>query len=390
MDIRVFEPHDAEMAAAMLAACTTDGLAVVVRGGGSKQTWGRSPRTDAFLSTRFLSSPIEHYPGDLVATVPAGATLGDVNRVLGLERQWLPLDPAGAAHATIGGIVATNDSGPRRHQHGATRDLIIGVEIALADGRLAKAGGRVVKNVAGYDLARLMCGSLGTLAMITSATFKLAPLAPASRTVVVEVGNPAEISTLALAIHAAPLSPSAIELQAPHCRLLVRFETTDAAADRQAHRAMAIAETAGFTGTIVDGAPESDLWNRHEADVWRADGIILKITVLPTEVGGVLDELQRISASTGIAATAIGRAALGVLAVRVDGSDQAAALVIDGLRRAAGRRGGAVVVVRAPAGISALIDPWGDVGDASAMMQAVKSRFDPRNTLSPGRGPAGL
>jgi glycolate oxidase FAD binding subunit len=390
MHVRVLEPRDAEMAAAMLAECTNDGLAVVPRGGGTKLSWGRPPRADAFLSTRRLDAPIEHYAGDLVATVPAGATLAEVNRVLALERQWLPLDPAAAGQATIGGIVAANDSGPRRQKHGATRDLIIGIEIVLADGRLAKAGGRVVKNVAGYDLARLMCGSFGTLALITSATFKLAPLASASRTVVVDAREPAEVSRLALAVHAAPLSPSAIELQAPRSRLLIRFETTEAAADRQARRAVAMVEAAGLTAAIVGDQDEDDLWRRHEAEAWRPDGIILKVTVLPTEVPTVLGNLQQLAAAGGVSYAAIGRAALGVLAVRLEGLDEAAALVIDGVRRAAAHRGGHVLVLRGPAGIGTRVDPWGDVGEASAMMQAVKSRFDPRNTLSPGRGPAGL
>ena len=137
------------------------------------------------LSTARLSGPIDHCAGDLTVTAPAGARLAAVNRLLAAERQWLALDPLASDRATIGGIVATSDSGPRRQRHGTPKDLIIGVEMALADGRLAKAGGRVVKNVAGYDLARLLCGSFGCLAVITSATFKLAPLAPASRTVVV-------------------------------------------------------------------------------------------------------------------------------------------------------------------------------------------------------------
>ena len=132
------------------------------------------------LSTLGLNAPVDHVAGDLVATVPAGASLDAVNDVLRRERQWLPLDPACSNRATIGGIIATNDSGPRRHRYGTPRDLIIGIEIALADGRIAKAGGRVVKNVAGYDLSKLLCGSLGSLAVITSATFKLAPLPPAS------------------------------------------------------------------------------------------------------------------------------------------------------------------------------------------------------------------
>src|SRR5262249_48256512 len=129
---------------------------------------------------------VAHRHGDLTATIQAGATLTDVNHTLGQHRQWIPLDAPWPDRATIGGIVATNDSGPRRHRDGAPRDLIIGIEIVLADGTAAKAGGIVVKNVAGYDVSRLMTGSFGSLAVIVGATFKLYPVPPASRTVVVD------------------------------------------------------------------------------------------------------------------------------------------------------------------------------------------------------------
>jgi glycolate dehydrogenase FAD-binding subunit len=390
MAIRVLEPFDAPMAAAMLAESTREGAAVVPRGCGTKLSWGALPlQIDAFLSTRRLNVPIEHYAGDLVATVPAGSTLTEVNEVLAQERQWLPIDPAGA-QATIGGIVATNDSGPRRHRHGATRDLIIGVEMALADGRLVKAGGRVVKNVAGYDLSRLMCGSFGTLALITKPTFKLTPLAAASRTVIVDAPGAARVSELALAINAAPLSPSAIELQAPSHRLLIRFETTEAAAVRQAQQALAIVAAAGLTATMIEPGDELEVWRAHETLVWKPGGAVLKVSTLPTEIPSVLTELQGLSASTGITYAAIGRAALGVLAVRIDGADDVAALAVHSVRRVANQRGGSAIVLRTPVGMMARVDPWGQVGAVSAMMLAVKSRFDPRNTLSPGRGPGGL
>ena len=181
----VLEPPDVGALASILRAANANGQTVLPRGSGTKLAWGPvSPPIDTVLSTRRLESPIDHRPGDLIATIPAGATLAAVNELLGREHQWLPLDPQVSPDATIGGIVATNDSGPRRQRYGTPRDLIIGVEMALADGRTAKAGGRVVKNVAGYDLSRLLCGSFGSLAVMTSATFKLAPLPAASRTVV--------------------------------------------------------------------------------------------------------------------------------------------------------------------------------------------------------------
>ena len=186
----VVEPATAERLAATLGWATEQGLTTVVRGGGTKLDWAPLAEPfDLLLSTAALDAVVAHRDGDLTATVQAGAKLGRVNEVLRAHRQWLPLDPAWPDHATIGGIVATNDSGPRRHWHGAPRDLIIGVTIARADGQIAKAGGIVVKNVAGYDLSRLMTGSFGCLGVIVDVTFKLAPRAAASRTVTVEVGS---------------------------------------------------------------------------------------------------------------------------------------------------------------------------------------------------------
>src|SRR5215475_7178896 len=218
------EPVDASQTAAMLEEAGRRGQSLVPTGSATKLGWTRSSSGDDIsLSTKRLNAPVQHFAGDLVATIPGGVTLASANGILAQAGQWLPLDPSYPACATIGGIVAANDSGPRRHKYGSPRDLIIGVELALCDGRVARAGGRVVKNVAGYDLSRLVCGSFGSLAVITSATFKLAPLPAASRTVVAVCGKTADAAKLALAVAAEPVTPSAVEIQAPAARLLVRF-----------------------------------------------------------------------------------------------------------------------------------------------------------------------
>src|SRR5215467_1600973 len=201
MSVQVIEPIDAAGVAAALSQASASGRSVVVRGAGTKLA---SRPSDVILSTARMTQGVDHVAGDLVATLPAGISLEAANEILRREGQWLPLDPPRSERATIGGIVATNDSGPRRHRFGAPRDLIIGIEIALVDGRVAKAGGRVVKNVAGYDLSKLMCGSLGTLAVVTSATFKLSPVAPSSRTLVASLADLRRLSTLALTLANTP------------------------------------------------------------------------------------------------------------------------------------------------------------------------------------------
>ena len=166
----------------------------VIRGAGTKLDWGRpAERVDVVLDMRRLNRVLAHEHGDLTATIEAGATLRDVNQALARHGQWLPLDPPFADAATIGGILATNDSGPLRHRYGTPRDLVIGIQLATTDGVLSKAGGQVVKNVAGYDLSKLVTGSFGSLAAIVSATFKLSPIPSASKTMIVSVQDPVRL-----------------------------------------------------------------------------------------------------------------------------------------------------------------------------------------------------
>ncbi len=378
------EPASATEVAAILARAATDGRRVVPRGSGTKGGWNGAPAADALLSTRGLASPIEHYAGDLVATIPAGATLAEANAVLAGANQWLPLDPTHSDRATIGGIVATNDSGPRRHKHGAPRDLIIGVEIAMTDGRIAKSGGRVVKNVAGYDLARLLCGSYGSLAVITSATFKLAPTSPVSHTVVAQAADVARAVALAHAVAAAPVTPSSIEIQAPTARLLIRFESTKAAAEHMAAAACTLLQNGGAAIRRVSDAEESDVWLAHDRLVWAQPGCVVKISVLPTELGTVLDALRQAgpqAVAGGGDWDAVGRAALGVLLVRIGGSPAAQAQTITALRRTVAARQGHLTLLEASEDLRRHLGPATAGAGLEALMQSVKSRFDPRGIL---------
>jgi glycolate oxidase FAD binding subunit len=385
----VLEPTSGPMLAEMLRWAVTERLAVAPRGGGTKLSWGAVPsRLDAVLSTVGLSQPIDHCAGDLTATLPAGLRLDEANRALGRERQWLPLDPA-AQGATVGGLLATNDSGPRRHKHGTPRDLVIGIEMALSDGRLAKAGGRVVKNVAGYDLSRLMCGSYGSLAVITSATFKLSPLPPASRTLVATLADPLRIGELALALAGASITPSAMELDGPPLQLAVRFETTEAAAEQQAAVAAGLCERHGAGTRLLAGDEESVLWHDWVARPWREQAVI-KLTVAPADVGFVLARLDALTAEHGLTWRAGGRAALGVLVAGLSGEVGAQAALLATLREEVVAIGGWLVLLAAQPVLKTCVDPWGHVGDALTIMRAMKSRFDPHAMLNPGRGPGGL
>jgi glycolate oxidase FAD binding subunit len=380
----VHAPHDVASLAALLAQANHDGTPIYPRGGGTKSGWwAGAAATAATVSTTSLAPLIDHCAGDLTATVGAGMTLAAVNAALARSGQWLPLDPPASDRATIGGIVAANDSGPRRHKHGVPRDLIIGVEMVRADGTVARAGGKVVKNVAGYDLARMLCGSRGSLALVASATFKLAPLAPVSRTVIATARSARACAELALAVAASPTAPSAIEIESPPHRLLIRFESTARAADVQADAAAARCRAQGAATAIVADDDERLLWTAYEQTVWGGaiDGVIAKVSVLPTEVGELVEQPGTV--------LAVGRAALGVVFLRADGATAADGW-LDGLRARAERRGGSAVVVKASAALEGRLDIWGRLAGSRSLMRAVKARFDPNNILNPGGGPGGL
>lgn len=385
--MRTVEPSDGREIAETLATAAREKLSVLTRGSGTKIDWGSTERPiDLLLSTARLSAVIAHRHGDLTVTVQAGAKLADVNVELARHRQWIPLDPP-PARATIGGIVATNDSGPRRHRYGAPRDLIIGIEIARTDGRLAKGGGIVVKNVAGYDLPRLMTGSFGSLAVIVNATFKLFPVAQASRTVVVDVPSSKVLGELVSAFLVSQLTPTAIELAAQPTRLLLRFETIEASLEQQTREAIRIAETTGASARLIQTSQEAEIWEQHSQRVWSGTGCVVKVTMLPTELAPTLEWLQQTSPG---AFEIAGRAGLGVFLLRIDGPVDQQVRMLNELRNRLPSGRGSAVVVRGSSELKQRVDPWGSLGDAFGLMRAVKQQFDPEGILNPGRGPGGL
>ena len=387
----VAEPASPGAAAGVLGWASEHGRSVVVRGGGTKLGWGAQPGAiDVLLSTRRLDALEAHRHGDLTATVQAGAALADVNAALAAHRQWLPLDAPHADRATIGGIVAANDSGPRRQRHGAPRDLIIGMTLARADGTVAKSGGIVVKNVAGYDLARLLTGSFGSLGVILSATFKLAPVAAASRTVRVTLPEVGWIGRVADALLAQGSTPTAVELAWPPAAMLVRFESSDAVAGRQAEQAAALVRDGGGTADVLAEGDEAEAWRRHEVRVFGGDGTVVKLVVLPSDLSATLTWLAEASRRHGLDCEVIGRAGLGVLYLRLAGPVPAQASLVGALRERIDAGRGSAVVRRAEGGLRGLVDVWGSLGDAFSLMERVKRQFDPRGILNPGRGPGGL
>jgi glycolate dehydrogenase FAD-binding subunit len=383
----VAEPTSAQEVAETLAWAASGKLSVLTRGAGTKIGWGPPLQSiDLLLSTARLNKVVAHRHGDLTATIESGALLGDVNWTLAAHRQWIPLDPYSGDRGTIGGVVATNDSGPRRHRYGSPRDLIIGVEFARADGRLAKGGGIVVKNVAGYDMPRLMTGAFGSLGVIITATFKLYPLTASSRTLVVDLKDPHELGVLAQSILGSHLTPTALEFQTPPLRALIRFETIEAAVEQQAANAVKLIAGAGFNARSVTGVEEDEIWAQHGTP--QLDGAAVKVSTLPTELAPTLTLVDRLAGGQNYSAA--GRAGLGVFVVHLTGDVASQKKIISGLRDSLPLGRGSAVVMRASSDLKRELDVWGPIGDGLPLMKAVKQQFDPDGILNRGRGPGGL
>jgi len=385
---RVVTPRDVSELAAALAAGGRARAATVISGGGSKLSWGRTPsQVDVVVSTKALNRLVAHRYGDLTATIESGATLVDANRELSKHGQWLPLDSAFGA-ATIGGIVATNDAGPLRHRFGAPRDLLIGVTLALADGRLVKAGGTVVKNVAGYDLGRLVTGSFGSLAAIATATFKLSPLPAASGTVGVLYRERVALARDAQLLASNQFEFTALDVQmtpaadGPEYRLLAQVASSPAATEAQL---AAVQHLVGGDAQIITGAAEDDLWRDQVGAPWFGDATTIRLAWLPASLVDVLTLFERVSRDTGATLTFTGRAAVGAGLVRVDGPADSARSVVQRLRQDDGVAN--VVVLRAPAAVKSAIDVWGAPVDSAPLMRAIKGALDPAGILNAGRGP---
>jgi glycolate oxidase FAD binding subunit len=380
----VVEPGTIEEISELLRFAADEGLAVSPRGGGTKVSLGNPPRDfDLVLSTARMDEIIEHVPGDQVVRVQAGIKLRDLQEQLAGSNQMLGIDPPEKdAGATVGGIVAANSSGPRRHRYGTMRDLIIGITVVLSDGTVAKAGGKVVKNVAGYDLSKLFTGSLGTLGVIAECNFRLHPKLEAGRTVAVELESTQTAGQAAQAIIHAQIVPSAVELQWGEGAglLSVLIEGIEPSVEAQAEMASYLLR--GF-GELTDEYPDSIAPPGGE--------VVVKISAPPAELTGVLDSTLEACSRRGVTPSITGHAGIGVTyAALSGGGEEAQAQIVDELREIWSRRGGSVVVRDAPPAFKKKVEVWGPLGSRLELTRRVKQKFDPRGILNPGRFAGGI
>jgi glycolate dehydrogenase FAD-binding subunit len=366
-------PSTFEDAAAALAAATREGQTVRIVGAGTKLGWGSSDvGADLELHTGALDQVVAHDAGDLTATLQAGVPLELAQRTFAAAGQMLALDPPLAgSEPTIGGVVATADSGPLRHRYGAPRDLVVGTTVALSDGTIAQAGGKVIKNVAGYDLAKLFSGAFGTLGLILSVNVRLHPLQETSVTALGAASDPAILCAAAVALAAAPLEFEALDIAWKGGRggLLARCAGREAT--RRAQRAARLMQEAGLTEVDVTDQ-DGQLWERQRAGQRSLDHALVRVAAIPTELGAV------IGAADACEGTLVGRAALGTSFVEV------APDAVARLRRALPGSARAVLL-DGPASLRGGGESWGTLADPELeLMRRVKMRFDPTHTCNPG------
>ena len=382
---KFIEPGTPEQVAAVLKAATAAGLAVIPRGGGTKLAWGNPPkRADLVLSLARLNRIEEHAWEDMTATVSAGCTIQQVQDALAKHRQRIALETVWPERATIGGVLSANETGAIRLRFGGLRDLIIGATVALSDGTLARSGGKVVKNVAGYDLPKLVTGAMGTLGVITQAIFRLHPIFPATKTVSFAPASAADASNLILAANDSPLVPTGLQVvcgsEGP-VRVDARFEGVPAGIDAQ------VEQLKKFAGTSKETSSPADCWRREQFWQGAEPALVAKFSIVPAKIA---EFCEAVRASSGGMRWRLVAQAYGVGWLRLEGPDAQLLAAATSLRKTAEAAFGSFVVLHCPAGVKQQLDPWGSAGDALNVMARIKTQFDPDGTLNPGRFVGGI
>lgn len=401
-------PDSEAQTVAVMELAVADKWAVVPWGGGTAQGRGAPPEQyDLCLSTERMTAVLEHHPEDMVATVQAGARLADVQQTLTAQGQWWPLDPPDA-HATVGGIVATNRSGPRRALYGTARDHVLGMRVLHADGTVTKHGGKVVKNVAGFDLNKLHIGALGTLGIVLEVSVKVRPV-PAHETVIAHAFPDFATAAGALAtLVAGTLQPTAIELLneaaahqiVPTCPGpavgLVAVEGPPMAVERQIREVGdLLGGRGGSAATIIDRGDVRHVWDGFR-DLGHGNGdaaaLWCTVAALPEHVAALAAGAQAIADDHSQRALIDVRVVNGVMRLGLVGQPRTtlATRVVAAWRELATARGGTLVVDAAPPDVRKQVDVWGPLREDFFLMHQLKRSFDPHRLFNRGRYVGGI
>lgn len=361
---------------------------ILTIGQGSKLTWGGlAENIDVVISTAKLNQIIDHAVGDFTVTVQPGIKLAELQRVLAEKGQFLATDPAFFETATLGGLVATADAGSLRQRYGGVRDMLIGIQFARYDGELARAGGKVVKNVAGYDLMKLMTGAYGTLGVLSELTFRLYPQMSNLRSLILS-GPLASLKAAAAEIRYSGLTPIAFDViskQVANALLpesakthaaVVRFQGVAEGVAEQAERVQKMANTHNLTLQQLEKDEDEQFW-RNSAELIRADCVLCKVGLKPSAIPSLLALIDDVAPQ--VQARLYGSVGLGWLQAQ-DSFDW-----IEKVRSHCEQNSGFLTILQAPKSLKEQTDVWGYSGNAIAPMRSIKGKFDPKRLLSPGR-----
>jgi glycolate oxidase FAD binding subunit len=390
----VVAPASEAELAETLAQASREHSSIVAVGGGTHLCVGNPPqRLDIALSTARMNAIVAYEPADMTVTVQPGVLLRDLRELLEAQRQMLPLDPPGAMDggATIGGALSANVQGPLRHSHGTARDWVIGMRVALANGTVIKSGGRVVKNVTGYDLHKLFIGALGTLGVITEVTFKLSPRPPVTATVAATFDSAGAAAVFAASATTAGYPMTGCELLCSATArtlgagdgwcVLVRVEAGERAVARSVADLETLARSAGGSATATDNAA----WTAWSS-AFAPRGVAMHVSVLPSDLPPLLAELDE---AFGDQAAMSATASAGL--IRLHLPDDSGADAIARAREIAGRHGASTVVVAAPSDVKAAIgDVFGPPRPDISIMRRLKDEYDSQRVLAPGRFVGGI
>lgn len=383
-------PHTQDSLKEIVTLAHNHNWQILPCGQSSKLSWGGLvSHCDLVVSTKKINRLIAHNVADLTVTVEAGITLAEVQNQLQPTGQFLPIDPAYPDTATIGGIMATADSGSWRQRYGGIRDLVLGVSFIRSDGQIAKAGGKVVKNVAGYDLMKLFTGSYGTLGIITQVNFRTYPL-PAASTTVILTGENGAIAKAASTLLASSLSPTCGDIISASVvkqlelgtgmGLMVRFQSIPASVKEQAQQLQSMGKKLGLQVLVCSENQETNLWPefsqllRHPP---TKNTITCKIGLLPNKAVEFLNQLHHLSKGKGLGRINIG-SGLGNLLLDAD-------VPVAKLRQSCQDYQGFLSILEAPVTVKQKLEPWGYTGNTLELMQRIQKQFDPNNIFSPGR-----
>ncbi len=397
-------PQSSEAATQVMRLAIREDMTVVPAGAATWLDAGNRPdRADVIITTRRMTRLVRHEPADLVATAEAGLTLSAFQKQLAEAGQWLPIDPPDDGRATLGGVVATGLGGPHSFGFGSARSFVIGMRVVLADGRSIKAGGNVVKNVAGYDLCKLFTGSYGTLGLITELTFKLRPLPPESRTIA--ASGPLASLIVAGRKACGQLAPVAIELisgrlandlqiaKENDCALLMRFVGSSQSVVTQTAQALKLLRDDGNRCIVLD--EDDQFWARlSAASLQPSAELVWRVALRPTDLPSLLSDMAELDTDEASHPGLHWHAGLGDGRLRAIARapvyHREAVRALERLRQKAESLGGSLVIETAPLEVRNEFDVWGDFGSAAELMKRVKAQLDPANSLSPRRFVRGI